>query len=78
MILIDSSSTHNMMSDVFARKIGLPLITVKPSTVWLPNNESSSITHYMLRVLVIIRGVDTSANFEVWNGARYEVILGVV
>ena len=77
MILIDSGSTHNMMSTSFAQKIGLPLIPIKPCSVWLPNNQSSSITHRMLKVPVSIQGVDTEVDFEVWNGARYEVILGM-
>jgi hypothetical protein len=77
MILIDFGSIHNMMSTSFAQKIGLPLIPIKPCSVWLPNNQSSSITHRMLKVPVSIQGVDTEVDFEVWNGARYEVILGM-
>ena len=77
MILIDSGSTHNMMSVSFAHKIGLPLIPIKPCSVWLPNNQPSFITHRVLRVPVSIQGVNTEADFEVWDGARYEVILGM-
>ena len=77
MILIDSGSTHNMMSVSFAQKIGLPLIPIKPCSVLLPNNQSSFITHRVLRVPVSIQGVNTEADFEVWDGARYEVILGM-
>ena len=77
MILIDSGSSHNMMSTSFAHKIGLPLIPIKPCSVLLPNNQSSSITHRMLKVPVSIQGVDTEVDFEVWSGARYEVILGM-
>jgi hypothetical protein len=77
MILIDSGSTHNMMSVSFAQKIGLPLIPIKPCSVWLPNNEPSFITHRVLRVPVNIQGVNTEADFEVWDGVRYEVILGM-
>ena len=46
--------------------------------VWLPNNQSSSITHRMLKVHVNIQGVDTKVDFKVWNEARYEVILNMV
>ncbi|MBE3102723.1 MAG: hypothetical protein IMZ40_00590, partial [Bacilli bacterium] len=77
MILIDSGSTHNMISTSFAHKIGLPLVPIKPCSVLLPNNQTSSITHRMLKVPVNIQGVDTEVDFEVWNGARYEVILGM-
>ena len=38
MILIDSGSTHNMISASFSHKIGHPLIPIKPCSVWLPNN----------------------------------------
>ena len=77
MILIDSGSTHNMISASFAHKIEHPLIPIKPCSVWFPNNQSSSITHRMLKVLVNIQGVDTLVDFEVWNEARYEMILGM-
>ena len=77
MILIDSGSTHNMMSVSFAHKIGLPLNLVKPCSVWLPNNQPSFITLRVLRASVNIQGVNTEADFEVWDGARYEVILGM-
>ena len=43
MILIDSSSTHNMIFASFAHKIGHPLIPIKPCLVWFPNNQSSSL-----------------------------------
>ena len=56
-----------MMSTSFIHKIGLPLIPIKPCSICLPHNQSSSITHRMLKVLEV--------DFEVWNGARYEVIL---
>ena len=65
MILIDSGSSYNMMSTSFAHKIGLPLILIKPCLVWLPNNQSSSITHRMLKVPVNIQGVDIKVDFEV-------------
>jgi hypothetical protein len=77
MILIDSGSTHNMMLVWFAHKIGFSLIPIKPCSVWLPNNQPSFIMHRMLRVPVNIQGVNTEAYFEVWDGARYEVILGM-
>ena len=77
MILIDFGSTHNMISASFDHKIGHPLIPIKPCSIWFSNNQSSSITHCMLKVLVNIQGVDTLMDFEVWNGARYEVILGM-
>jgi len=31
----------------------------------------------MLKVSMNIQQVDTKAGFKVWNGARYEVILGI-
>ena len=77
MILIDSSSTHNMMSVSFAQKLGIPSIPIMPCYVLLPNNQSSFIIHRVLRVPVSIHGVDTEEDFEVWDGARYEVILGM-
>ena len=77
MILIDFDSTHNMISASFSHKIGHPLIPIKPYSVWFPNNQSSSITHRMLKIPVNIQGVDTLVDFKVWNGARYEVILGM-
>ena len=63
MILIDSGSTHNMISASFAHKIGHPLIPIKPCLVWFPNNQSSSITHRMLKVPVNIQRVDTLVDF---------------
>ena len=77
MIVIDSGSTHNMMSTSLACKIGLPLIPTKPCSMFLPKNLSSSITHPILKVPISIQRVDTMVDFEVWNGARYEVILGM-
>ena len=65
------------MSTLFAHKIGLPLIPIKPCSVWLSNKQSSFITHRMLKVPVSIQGVDTKVDFEVWNGVRYKVILGM-
>ena len=46
-------------------------------SVWLPNNQPSFITLRVLRASVNIQGVNTEADFEVWDGARYEVILGM-
>lgn len=77
MILVDSGSTHNMMSADFAKKLRLPLVPVKACSVLLPNNESSAINHRVLEVPVDIQGVNTCADFEVWSGARYDVILGM-
>ena len=77
MILIDSGSTHNMISASFAHKIGQPLIPINPCSVWFPNNQSSSIIHCILKFPVNIQGVDRLVDFEVWNGARYEVIFGM-
>ena len=59
MILIDSGSTHNMISISFAHKIEFSLIPIKSCSVWLPNNQPSFITHRVLRVLVNIQGVNT-------------------
>ena len=50
MILIDFGNTHNIMSVSFAHKIGVPLIPVKPCSVWLPNNQPNFITHRVLNV----------------------------
>jgi hypothetical protein len=77
MILIDSGSTHNMISTNFAKKLGLPLVPTKRCLVLLPNNQSSSIDHRLINVPVSIQGVHTTADFEVWNGAMYDVILGM-
>lgn len=77
MILIDSGSTHNMISANFATKLGLPLIPVAPCSVLLPNDDTSSIDHCILNASVSIQGVETKVDFEVWNGARYDVILGM-
>lgn len=77
MILIDPGSTHNMMSTSFAHKIGLPLIPIKPCLVWLPNNQSSFITHRMFQVLVNIQGVDTKVDFKIWNRTKFEVIMSM-
>jgi hypothetical protein len=77
MILIDSGSTHNMISADFAKKLGLPLVPTKLCLVLLPNNQSSSIDHRLVNVPISIQGVHTTADFEVWNGARYDVILGM-
>ena len=77
MILIDSSNTHNIMSVLFAHKIGLLLIPIKSCSVWLLNNQPSFITHRVLKVHVNMQGVNTEADFEVWDGTRYEVILGM-
>ena len=77
MNLINSGSTHNMVSVSFAQNIGLPLIPIKPCSVLLQNNQSSFKTHRVLRNHVSIQGMDTEADFEVWDGARYEVILGM-
>jgi hypothetical protein len=68
MILIDFGSTHNMISADFAKRC----------LVLLPNNHSSSIDHWLVNVLVSIQRVDTIVDFEVWNRARYNVILGMV
>ena len=62
-ILIDSSSTHNMMSVSYPYKIRFPLIPIKPCSIWLPNNHPSFITHRVLRVLVNIQEVNMSYNF---------------
>ena len=77
MILIDSGSTHNMMSVLFSHKIGLLLISVKSCLVWLPNNQLSFITHCVLRVPINIQRMNTEANFEIWDAARYEMIPGM-
>ena len=66
-----------MMSVSIAQKIELPLIPIKSCSVWLPNNQSSFITHCVLRIAVKIQGVNIEANFEVWDGTRYEVKLGM-
>ena len=50
-ILIDSGNTHNMLSVSFAHKIRLSLISIKPCSVWLLNNQPSFIIHRVLRVL---------------------------
>ena len=34
--------------------------------------------HHMVKVHVIIQRRDTNVDFECWDGARYEVILGIV
>lgn len=77
MILIDSGSSHNMMSSSLARKLNLPLIPINSCSVLLPNGDSSTIDHRVLNVPISIQGVETTADFEVWSGARYDVILGM-
>jgi len=78
MILVDSGSTHNMILAKFAKKLGFPLIPVAPCSVLLLNDNTSLIDHHILNAPVSIQGVETKVNFEVWNGARYNVILGMV
>lgn len=41
-------------------------------------NDSSTINHRILKVLVSIQGIHTLSNFEVWNGGKYNIILGMV
>jgi hypothetical protein len=77
MILIDSGSTHNVISTDFAKKLGLPIMRTKSCLLLLPNNESTFIDRHLVNVPISIQGVDTLADFEVWNGARYDVILGM-
>jgi hypothetical protein len=77
MILIDSGSTYNMISANFTKKLGLPLVPSKRCSILLSNNQSSSIDHRLVNVPISIQGVNTTADFEVWNGARYDVILGM-
>jgi len=77
MILIDSGSTHNMISTNFGKKLGLPLIPVAPCSIMLPNDDTNSIDYYILNAPVSIQGVETKVDFEVWNGAHYDVILGM-
>jgi hypothetical protein len=57
MILIDSGSTHNMISADFAKKLGLPLVPTKRCSVLLSNNQSSSIDHRLVNVPISIQGV---------------------
>jgi hypothetical protein len=77
MILINFESTHNMILANFAKKLGLPLVPTKRCSVLLPNNQSSSIDHRLVNIPISIQGVDTIMDFKVWNGARYDVILGM-
>ena len=65
MILIDSSSTHNMMSVSFAQKIRFLLFFIKPCSVFLPNKYSNFITHRVLRVNVHIQRVNTEGDFGI-------------
>jgi hypothetical protein len=74
-ILIDSGSTHNLMSSKFASKLGFPVTEIEPCKVFLPNGESSPIDCRLLDVPVMVQGMQTIANFEVWTGSQYDVIL---
>ena len=76
-MLIDSGSTHNLMSSKFASKLGLPVTKTEPCKVFLPNGESNPIDCRLLDVPVILQGTQTIANFEVWTGSQYDVILGM-
>jgi hypothetical protein len=53
------------------------VVQIKGCSVLLPNNQSSSIDHRLVNIPISIQGVDTIMDFKVWNGARYDVILGM-
>ena len=77
MIIIDFGSTHNMILATFAKKLELYLILIKHCLILLPNSQSNSIDHCLANILVGIQGVDTIVDFEIWNEARCDVILGL-
>jgi hypothetical protein len=77
MIIIDFGSTHNMILTTFAKKLGLSLILIKHCLVLLSNSQSNSIDHCLANILVGIEGVDTIVDFEIWNEASCDFILGL-
>jgi hypothetical protein len=70
-VLVTSGSTHDMLSANIASS-GTSVFFVTSE------NDSSTINHCILKVLVNIQGIHTSSDFEVWNGGQYNIILGMV
>ena len=63
-----------MTSANFMMKLGFLQVLVKARFVLL-NNKSSAINYRMLKVSVDIQGFNIVANFEVWKGMQYNIIL---
>jgi hypothetical protein len=61
-----------MISANFAKKLELLLVPTKYCLVLLFNSQSNSIDHHLVNIRISIQ-----ANFEIWNGACYDVILGI-
>ena len=64
-LMIDSRSTHNLMSSKFASKFRLSISKTKPCKVFLPNGVSNPIECQLLDVPVTLQGIQTITNFEV-------------
>lgn len=77
LILIDSGSSYNMISEEFASMLKLPFQKVKPCKVHMPNNEANQFDYRLMDVKANLQGTETLVNFEVWKGARYVVTLGM-
>ena len=65
------------MSSKFASKLEFPITKTEPCKIFLPNGESNPIDCRLLDVPLILQGTQTIANFEVWTGNQYDVILGM-
>ena len=76
-MLIDSGSTHNLMSSDFPSKLGFLVTNTEPCKVFEPNGDSNPIECRLLDIPVILQETQTMADFEIWSGSQYDVILGM-
>ena len=77
-MLIDSRSTHNLMSFKFASKLGFFVAKTEPCKVFLPNGESNPIDCQFLDDSIILQGMQTIANFELWTRSQSDIILRIL
>lgn len=50
---------------------------MKECSIFLPNNESSTMDDRVLNVLVSIQVINTTIDFKVWSGVCYNCIWGM-
>ena len=56
----------------------MSVIKTKPCKVFLPYGECNPIECGLLKILLIIQGIQISANFKVWIWCEYDIILGML
>lgn len=77
MVLIDSGSTHNFLSDKVAQSLRLPVVPTKPFSVHVANGERLRCQGQYEKVPVNLQGIPFSFTFYSLPLAGLDMVLGI-